>query len=437
VVLVLVDTLRADHLGLYGYQRDTAPFLNELATSSVVFEHATSSAPATFPAVNSLFTSRLPDSFYHTNARDLGIPAELTTLAEALQASGLSTGAVSASPIVRESASHWNVGGGFGQGFGEFDEPCGTADRKVPAHTAPCVTSAALKMLDRLAPDRFFLYVHFLDPHDPYAPPAETNLFAGPYKGKDFIAEGRTPPISRWLLGEGPNPELVPRDIEHLIDLYDGEIRAVDDQVRQLYDRLVEKNLAQDTLFVLLSDHGESFMEHNHIQHGRSMYQTELHVPLIFHWAGLPGGVRRQDPVSTIDVMPTILTLAGVPVPPGAQGRALFARRVGSRLRDRPCFSAGWPNWKGPVARLRSLRVGSFKLIRDVAENTYELYDLSTDPDERTNLAPADGRSGHPKFSALRGALDAWAPPDDAGETAPGSFAPDVERALRALGYVE
>lgn len=440
VALILIDTLRADHLGVYGYKQETSPFFDRLASKGILFENAVSAAPMTFPSVNSLFTSRSPTVFYETTGRDLGIPPEMSTLAEVFRDHGFRTAAVSASPVVRHSPSRWNEQGGFSQGFERFDEHCARGGKRVESHTTACVTDQALEILSSFGRERFFLYVHYLDPHDPYQPPADWNRFAEDYRGKDFISRGSTNPIKQWLYQGGDDPQLNEGDVQHLRDLYNGEIRAVDASLQRLLDGFAEQEQLRETLFVFLSDHGESFMEHNHIQHGHNMYQTDLHIPLLFYWPQRwPAGERRSDLVCTVDVMPTILTLAGLPTPEGARGVPLLGPEAASHHATRSCFSEGRPNWRARRGRYVSLRMGTEKIIYDREQDAYELYDLAADPDELENLAPAGGKAGSPRFRALKEALQLWTrlyrqKPTSGG---PAALDPDAERALRELGYIE
>ena len=443
VLFVLVDTLRADHLGTYGYERQTSPFIDSLASQGVLFEDVTSAAPATFPAVNSLLTSRTPDHFYRTSSRDFGIPESLTTLAEVFHEAGLYTAAISPSPVVRREPSFFNPDGGFGQGFASFDESCGYAKQHVPSFTSDCVLDRAREFFDarelhgRAQP--FFLYLHFLDPHDPYGPPASARRFSRDYKAtSDFVNEGRTGPLTRMWFGGGEPVPFTTRDLEHFIDLYDDEIRAVDQAIGDLLTDLEARGVLDKTLVVLVSDHGESFLEHPRAwQHGRSLYQTELHVPLIFRWpAGLPKGERRPEPVCSVDVMPTILDLMGVPAPRDMVGVALFGPRRARRPGEsRTCFAAGRADWRAQNANLLALRDGPNKIIFDRIKDRHELYDLEVDPDETEDLSPGDWSDATEATALLRKSLDALA--EHPLVKSPVALDDQAESALQALGYIE
>ena len=437
VVLIVIDTLRADHLGAYGYVRPTSPFLDEVAAKGVLFENAVSAAPATFPSVNTLLTSQSPSLFYKVNAHDLGIPGELTTLAEVFHGAGFRTVAVSASPIIRGSPSGRSKPLGFEQGFEQFDGSCLGQKNKVRAFSAHCVTDRALQFLPSLAADRFFLYLHYLDPHSPYRPPRGASSFGQPYRGKKFIETGKPDPIAAWLYLGKPDPKVGNSEIQHLLDLYDGEIRAVDEDLRRLVDGFARHGVLDDTLFIFISDHGESFMEHGHMAHGQNVYQQTLHVPLIFHWPRRwQTGIRRPETVCTIDVMPTILALANLPIPEAARGVPLLESQAGLG-KPHLCQTEGRPDWRSRSGLLVSLRIGMDKIIFERRRNLYEIYDLSADPNELNDLADSGASTESPRNTALKRALHAWIQPGATSDERPVILDAEAKSALRALGYIE
>jgi arylsulfatase A-like enzyme len=435
IVVILIDTLRADRLSSYGHDAATSPFLDRLAAEGVRFENVFAAAPTTFPSVSSLFTSRSPVEFHTPEARELGIPGEFVTVAEVLRQHGYETGAVSGNPIVRRHPGTGDdrADGGFDQGFEHFDEQCSARTLEdVAPHSAPCITERALAMLDGFGEGPFFLYVHYLDPHHPYAPPPEWDRFTGPYTGPWYIKRGLTGPIMWWLYDGGEDPHVDADDIRHLQGLYDGEIRSVDANVQRLSRWFTDRG--RDTLFVVVSDHGESLMEHRQMGHGASLYQTEVAVPLIFHWrARWEKGEIRRDLACTIDVMPTILDLVGLPVPETARGRALFADGA-PRDAERACFAAGRMNWETMDAALFGVRIGNDKMIYDPVANRSELYDLGSDPGEAQDLATGGGAS--PRAEALREAMAAALRDARPGGDRHRPIDPALKRALEALGYM-
>ena len=247
VIIVMVDTLRADHMSTYGYERETTPFISKFASQAVVFEHARSQASCTFPSVNSLLTSRNPAIFIRQGKGRLGIPDAYPSIAEILKEHGYRTIAVSASPIVRATPSHFNPVGGFGRGFDTFVEdtlwrPGGRVNRAI------------FEQLDAVE-EPFFLYTHYMDPHGPYHPPKRyTKRFAGEYDGHRFIRNGNPVPIGKMLYRNGPYFEITDRDIQHLVDLYDEEIRYFDGVFRRLIKNLEDRDLLDRTLIVISSD---------------------------------------------------------------------------------------------------------------------------------------------------------------------------------------
>lgn len=361
VILVVVDTLRADRVGWDGYRRETTPQLDRLAAESVVFTQARAQAPCTSPSVNSLLTSRHPWVFTGRPFGHLGIPRGMPTVASRLRDAGYRTAAVSASPVVRARPGGINREGGFGHGFDLFLDGCERRD-------AACVDRRARDLL-RLLPSPRFLYLHYFDPHDPYAAPEGVG-FAGPYRGDDpAVAAGDPLPAVRRLHGSG-DAGLTEADLGHLSDRYDDEIAWVDRAIGELLSSL---DLGR-TLLVLTSDHGESFLEHGHLQHCRSLYDSELRVPLLVRPPGGTAGERVDTPVALLDVAPTLLDWAGVAIGEGMVGRSL---RAGG---GRPPATASMTTW-------RSVVDGRWKLIRDLESGRTELYDLVADPKEERDLA--------------------------------------------------
>ncbi len=315
VILILVDRLRADHTSLYGYARDTTPELERRAGDGVVFERARSQSACTFPSVNSLLTSRHPAIFFHQGFRNFSIPPGVPSIAEVLKAKGYTTLAVSSSAIVRATPTKHNEHGGYDRGFDAFDESCLWED-------AACVNRRALALLDK-AREPFFIYLHYLDPHAPYAPPKSHRLrFAKPFVGDPRIAQGQIGMIERTVFRQR-RPDLVSQAaIRHLIDLYDEEIAYFDEQLARLLEALEEHGLLDDTLVVLTADHAEEFLEHGSVAHCRTTYDTETRIPLVFWAPGRPGG-RIATPVENLDVVPTILDFLAVEPPPGMDGKSL------------------------------------------------------------------------------------------------------------------
>ncbi len=419
VVLIVIDTLRADHLASYGYARQTSPFLDAFANRGVQFLNARSPSNCTYPSVNSLLTSRHPSQFSDSKSGSWpGIPERIPTLAQILRRGGYATAAVSASPVVRNTPSIHNPVGAFGQGFDRFDEHC---DRRP----ATCVTLRGKQQLETLA-EPFFLYLHYFDPHDPYWPARQMRgRFAGAYRGAhDFVPQGDSH-RARKLLEKGRGEELTAEDMSHLADLYDEEILTVDAGLAA-FSELWEKELLARTIVVVTSDHGEEFLEHGVMKHCNSLYDTETRVPLLMHIPSVRGGVIHETYVELLDLVPTFLDYLGI------DGEAPFA---GASLR--PLIEQGVaprPFARSTYGPYRSINDQRFKLIWELGGHDYELFDLKQDPAESRNIVASQRRV----FSDLRRELERWVEASESrlSETERLRQAEEAEAELRALGYL-
>jgi arylsulfatase len=421
IIIVLVDTLRADHMSLYGYDRKTTPFIDQVSAGSVVFERARSQSSCTFPSVNSLMTSRYPSVFTRQPKGELGIPAEYPAIAEILNARGFHTVAVSASPIVRATPSDYNPVGGFDRGFDIFVEGC------VWRHGG-CLSAKVERQLDALE-EPFFLYLHYMEPHAPYQPPERySKIFAGEYEGYDFIRDGDPNPIGKMIYADGPSYEIGEREINHLIDLYDDEIRYFDGVFRRLLGMLETRDQLEDTLIILTSDHGEEFLEHGHVKHCRGVWDTVTHVPLMFRFPHAEEGKVIDAAVENVDIVPTILDYLEIDLDGfGFEGSSLRPLIEGQAIERLFAFA--------DAGRYRSADDGRFHLILDGSDQRFTLFNIMNDPLEQHDLFD----SSHPEFTPLLNALDEWL-----GSTGQRlrldkaiAAAQAKEEELRALGYLE
>ncbi len=422
VVFVMVDTLRADHLSLFGYDRETSPGLERLADSSYVFPTATSQAGCTYPSVNSLLTSKYASHFEVPGKQiSFVIPPEIPSIAEILSDYGYDTTAISASPIVRATPSRANRHGGFGRGFSVFDEECLEKD-------ASCVDARAETLLSSLE-EPFFLYLHYFDPHGPYHPPLfHVRAFpdAGPISRR-FIANGNLWPIVRMIYHGAPDLGLTDTEIAQLRTLYDEEIVHWDWTFSKFLHRLETQGLLDHTILVLVADHGEEILDHGYISHCRDLaFQTLIHTPMLWRIPGLPGGVR-QARVENLDVVPTLLDYLGIPTDGlGLEGKSLRPVIEHDRQIHRYVFAA--------QGKSRVVSDGRWKLLYNIESATGELFDLANDPGETRDLA-----AEHPEEAGrLREVLFRWI---HHLEGAVGSDealrrAQDTENALKAVGYL-
>jgi arylsulfatase A-like enzyme len=374
LVLILVDTLRRDHLHAYGYPRETSPSLDALAQRSVVFEQAISAAPWTLPSAMSLLTGRLPSS-HHVENDGMKLAPGIPILAEVLKEGGYATAAV---------VSHIYVDSPFGfrRGFDQFDDFGLAEDYRFEAGMEPRasqVTDHALAEVQRLGKRRpFFLLVHYFDPHWDYDPPAPYNTrFTGAYTGK---MTGAYKTFSEYAL---PGAIITPADLQHLEDLYDGEIAYTDSQIGRLLKRLEDLGVAQRSVVVVVSDHGEEFKEHGTLGHGRDLYDEVIRIPLLMADLRQPSQERRVgEEVRSIDLFPTLCALAGVLPPRGVQGASLIPFLSGAGGEGRPAISE---TIRFDAYR-KSYREEKAKLIVGLENNSREFYDLQSDPGERIDL---------------------------------------------------
>jgi arylsulfatase A-like enzyme len=437
IILLMVDTLRADRLGAYGYAKAKTPHMDSLATEGVRGARGFAQASWTRPSVATIFTALYPSSHGAIHKADI-LPDRVETIAEALTKGGYWA---SGFPNNINVTAAFN----FQQGFDEFtylapelffwaDEPAAKLTiynglrlvrerffaRRVIVYNyyqpAEVVVDRAVEWLDgpnaRKGP--FFLYLHFMDPHDPY--------FVHPYDGVGYARVAN------------PNP---PADVaQKYSDLYDGEIAYLDAQVGRLIDDLKKRGLYDKTLIVLTADHGEEFHEHGGWWHGTTLYDEQTHVPILMKpVAGGARGTVIEELTTSLDIAPTMLAAAGLPIPPVMQGHALPLNGTEAPAREN-VFSE--EDLEGNS--LQAIRSKTTKLItankgnpRGLKET--ELYDVATDPGEQKDLASTDPVLVETMRAALGKAyLVAQAHKGAGGQV-------DVDAAtkerLRALGYLD
>ncbi|MDX1501681.1 MAG: sulfatase, partial [Thermoanaerobaculia bacterium] len=380
IVVYLVDTLRADHLGCYGYHRPTSPQIDRFAEDATLFTGALAQSSWTRPAVATLFTGLYPE-VHGVTGRQSGLPAGVATLAELLREAGYATAAVSTNPYVTPAF-------GLDRGFDTFVEL--PVDRRTEEvhQLSDRLNREAFAWLDARPPGRpFFLYLHSTDPHLPYAPRSPyRERFARP--GSAAVA-GTKETVYRLTAGE---LEATVAVREGLIDLYDAEIAFNDAAFGELRRRLEELGLWESALVVLLADHGEEFGDHGLWTHGRTLYSEQLAMPLVVRLPGGRGAGRRVDaPVSQVDLLPTLLDYLGVGAPEAVQGRSFLAAfEPGFSPSDPPpaIYAHLGINGRRHLAVTRGRRKVVYRaqrLLRPMPR--VEQYDLERDPGERRNLA--------------------------------------------------
>jgi arylsulfatase A-like enzyme len=380
VILYVVDTLRADHLPIYGYARPTAPNLDALARDALVFEAARAESSWTRPALASILTGLAPRT-HGVNGRANALPAQATTLAELLHDAGYET---------RGYVTNGNVAGefGFDQGFDRYvywmDETDGApADED---DSGWLVRRASEWLRSRRDPRPFFLYLHAIAPHSPYAPP-ERQRAALAASVADPAIGGREA-LDR-LEETGAADGRVSRD---LAALYDAEVAAADEGFGSFLEELRRLGLYDDALLVFVSDHGEEFLDHGGLEHGRTLYVEQLHVPLLIKLPGGVGGGRRVPALARqIDLLPTLLDFLDLPIPPQLEGRSLRSVAFGAQGAFEPPIASAYLDVD--QRRVEALRAGDLELVETLAYDQphprYELFDVRADPREAVDLAMA------------------------------------------------
>ncbi len=416
-ILISLDTLRPDRLGVYGHDRDTSPALDALAAEGVVFDDAIATSPWTLPSHASLLTGLYPNR-HVVRDHDSLLPADVRTAAEVLAAADFTTMAVASSPLLGPEY-------GLARGFERFRmcSPLGEslgAYRRVE-NRARAVTDAALELLEARGDDPFFLFLHYYDAHTDYAPdPQYRERFVDTPAG---ALDGRIESLSAVRSGE-----LFPgaQDVAHVVQLYDAEVRQLDDQLARLFDYLAKSGLDEDTLVVVTSDHGEEFLEHGSVLHSRTYYEEVIRIPLILRGPGVAAGRRASGLASLVDVLPTALGLLGIPVLAELPGRDL----LGPADPERVVFAEGdYLNERGNTFRMA--RSADYKLIHNAYSGQSRLVDFAWDPDERRD---STGRAPE-AVAELRAHLDAYLAENREPGVAPEASEERLEQ-LRQLGYV-
>jgi arylsulfatase A-like enzyme len=437
VLLVVLDTTRARDLGCYGGPRGLTPRLDQLAAEGMRFAEASAHAPWTLPSTASLLTSQLPEVHGAGGSLDLSglaagrqptvdfhaLPGSAQTLAETLQGAGWSTAAV-------VNVDFLDAPFGLSQGVEDLD--ASWSESNVEVRDAAGTTAAALAWLDaRPKGAPFFLLAHYFDPHAVYAPPPRYRReFAGPLDrdSAGFVFGTR----EQMLLLRAGELELPAGLLERAKGLYDAELAFLDAELGRLFDGLEARGLDGETLVVVTADHGEEFGEHGGFEHGHTLYQELLHVPLLMRLPGLiPAGEVLEGRVGLIDVAPTICDLAGVAVPETFSGRSLRGVLAGEAAAAAPILAHG--NFWGPA--LTSWSSGRWKLVLtpDGEGQRAQLYDLETDPSELHDLAAAEPARVAELRAELTLALKGGASrePGTAVELSPAE-----RKRLEALGYL-
>ncbi len=392
ILIVTIDTLRADHLGCYGYSKIETPNLDRLARSGVLFENAFSQVPITPPSHASIFTGTYPMVHQVRSLGGFSLDSSHPTIATILQQKGWQTAAFVGSTAVARAT-------GLNQGFQTYDDRMTEPgmNGNPSQRRAGRVVDRALEWLGQQSGQTpFFLWVHVFDPHTPYDPPS-------PFKEK------------------------------YTDHLYDGEIAYTDRELGRLFEAVEQKAPPDQTVLVVLSDHGESLAEHGEYSHGVFIYDSTLRIPWIMTGPGIRTGQRIKEQARTIDLLPTLMDLMGGETPAQCQGVSLVPAFSGGRIRTTysyaesllPKIDMGW-------TELRGMRTDKWKYIRAPRS---ELYDLESDPKETINVIqryPAEAE----KLEFQLRELTATGTGEPAERVHSKPISEETEEQLRSLGYV-
>lgn len=390
VLLVTIDTLRADRVGAYGYKGAATPVLDALALRGVRFANALASVPLTGPSHSTILTGLYPPVHGVRDNVIFPLSARHPNLATLLKRQGYRTGGfVSAYPV----AGSFGFSEGFDQfseGFHEAVDP-GAGGAERPANET---VDAALSWLEKENEAPFFAWLHLYDPHTPYKPPPP---FDSDFKGRP----------------------------------YDGEIAFADQQLGRIMDWLKASGREEDTVVAVVADHGESLGEHEEATHAILIYQATLHVPFILAGPGVSENTVVEAPVGTADLLPTVLGLLKLAPPSPMNGRDLGPALRGQRLATQALYAESlFARLNCRWSSLRSLVEGDWKLIQGAEP---ELFNLADDPSELKNLAAAEPDRARKMQEALRVAVRSMAPSGDNARA--NAVSPEQEERLRSLGY--
>jgi arylsulfatase A-like enzyme len=460
VILIVIDTLRADHLSCYGYARATSPSIDRLAAEGALFERAIVQKPSTSPSVATILSGTYPYTHGIYTVRDW-LPDKVLTLPEMLRSRGMRTGGVVTNVNLSRAFN-------FQQGFDDYIE-VGTTEG--PSDSAPA-TKAALEWIEENRDEPFFLYLHYLDPHAPYTPPPP---FRGTFDG-DALSDryhGPEPPIGPTYLGEIHKESVIEngsRDVDLYVQRYDEEILYVDSAIGRLLERLRVLGLEESTLVVLTSDHGESLGEHKFFfGHGHVPFEDNVRVPLILWYPpGVAGGQRVGTIVESVSIVPTVLDALRVDYPVRFEGPSLWRHLPAGAGADREAV-AFIEVRKTKETLMNSIRTDRWKLIHNPAgidlardplrvrvllnpgrlerlwwaahdgpavKRVWELYDLQADPGEVHDLARERPEIARELWTRLAGWL-ALAPAERTSRRVKlEDLSPAEVETLRSLGYV-
>jgi arylsulfatase A-like enzyme len=450
VILITLDTTRADHLGCYGYGVPTSPFIDSLAAQGTLFQNAYTAATWTLPAHVSLFTGQMP-SVHGVGYSNFFASPNLNTLAEILKQRGYITAGFTGGPFL-SSAFHVH------QGFDYYDEKLDANTKlkrmfvlravsnlfhlqwkTVGQRNAETINRSLFPFLNWAARKKqpFFLFVNYFDPHEPYNPPEQyrrlLNIKTSMKGNIRFYPLNKKTGVAQHQDGS----PLTPDEFRDLQTLYDGEIRALDDQLRLLWAKLKELGLLNKSLLILTADHGETIGEHSFLDHGHNLYQEQVRIPLLITGFGrwnLPRVI--ESPARIIDILPTILEELKIPTPPNIQGQSLV-QALSSVTKTAALIPA--ENDTDMHPRFAAFRRSQRMILNDSSKYIQSsdrkdlFFNLATDPSELQNLIVSDRNSADASKKLLSDYFGKLKP----AHKGKGKMDPETRERLKALGYIE
>lgn len=418
VLVICIDSLRADHLGCYGYTRDTSPCIDTVAKDGIRFTSAISQAPWTKPSVASLFTSlymSVHNVWYgYKDTKDYAVSCRLSgdivTLAEILKIHGYETAAFGQKLHLRKEF-------GFKQGFDLL---------KMGLGKSANINTSVTTWLQKRQPDKFFVYLHYDDAHFPYNPSDKFKIYDVSQSKANVTGEN----FKSIRTGE---MKLSQEDIDHIIASYDGEIKSVDEKIGLLLKQLDGMGYGDNTLIIILADHGDEFMEHGGVAHGHTLYEELIRIPLIMKGPVLPKNVHIRGLAQSIDIAPTILDILDLQPGREMEGKSLVPLIFKGKKVHNAVYSER-KSYQGEFSR--AVRTEKWKLIKDYKTKQSLLFDLENDPGESRNV-----NEQYPKILAdLERQLSGWLDRENAKAKKTGfkgtvRIDETTKERLKSLGY--
>jgi len=419
VILIVVDTLRADHLSSYGYFRKTTPFIDELSRDSIIFKNAISSAPWTTPSLASLFASRYPAALGFEGEEPIELDESFVTLAEVFKHNRYMTKGIVSHDFISSRLK-------FDQGFDSYDQ---TNARGYGYVSSPSVTNLAVSFINGHKKEKFFLFLHYFDPHFDYILHKEFDYYPD-YRGSLQSGEHKDSLLARAQTMSAD-------DLKYLNAVYDSEISFTDMHIGRFLKELKRLGLYDSALIIFTSDHGEGFVERKDywIGHTKKLYQELIHVPLIIK---LPRNKKKKvinEYVGLVDLMPTIIGHIGLKTP---AGYICAGQRIDLKGNAEPESRAIISDARR-MAKLQSVIWKNWKLIYDQQKDTKELYDLKNDPLETQNLAAKNPQ----KLAEFQDILKRWKEQivliksEYEIKAKRPDFSEEEKSRLRSLGYIK